>query len=78
MTLGHRAALSPRGHSAFSPAGRARMLTRSEQARIFMVRAKEFEDKAALQPDRRLKQILLELAEQYRRLAAEATRGPRA
>jgi hypothetical protein len=40
-----------------------------------MVRAKEFDDKAAEETDQRLKLTLLDLAEQYRHLAAEAARG---
>jgi DNA-directed RNA polymerase subunit K/omega len=48
------------------------MLTRFEQARVFMVRAEELENEAALVRNHKLKETLLNLAQQYRQLAEKA------
>jgi hypothetical protein len=52
------------------------MLTRFEQALVFKARAKEFEEKAAQESDRQVKETLLSLAQQYRHLAEQAAKGP--
>jgi hypothetical protein len=52
------------------------MQTRVEQSRNFMSRAKAFEGKAAEASDRKVRDVLLSLAEQYRHLAVQATNGP--
>jgi hypothetical protein len=56
--------------------GRLSMRSQSEQAQMFMSRAMAFEEKAAQETDRKQKKVLLCLAEQYRRLADQATKGP--
>ncbi len=52
------------------------MLTRFEQSRNFMSRAKALEEKATEASDRKVKEVLLRLAEQYRHLAVQAINGP--
>jgi hypothetical protein len=52
------------------------MRTRLEQSQMFMDRAQVFEQKASQERDRKLKETLLALAQQYRRLAEQATIGP--
>jgi hypothetical protein len=41
-----------------------------------MIRAQAFEQKAAEQSDRTIRETLLSLAQQYRHLAAQAVNGP--
>jgi hypothetical protein len=52
------------------------MLTRFERSRNFMSRAKALEEKARDEHDRIVKETLLSLAQQYRRLAVQAINGP--
>jgi len=47
-----------------------------EQARMFLSRAKAFKEKAVQEHDRKQKEVLLTLAQQYRRLAKEAIKRP--
>jgi hypothetical protein len=52
------------------------MHTPFEQARIFLHRAKELEQRAARESDQKLKETLLSLAEHYCKLAEQSKRGP--
>jgi hypothetical protein len=52
------------------------MHTPSEQAQIFLHRAKELEQRAARENDQKLKETLLILAGHYCKLAEQSKSGP--